>query len=66
MLERLVNLIVRLKEILLHVEERQQEAHGNEVEIEDLKVELGSLKADQAAAMKALDDLEEVIKKWES
>jgi predicted nucleic acid-binding Zn-ribbon protein len=66
MLDRLLQLIIRLKEILLHVEERQQEAHGNEVEIEDLNAELVTLKKDQVDAMKALDDLEEVIKKWES
>jgi len=72
MLERLLQLIIRLKEILLHVEDRQKKAHGNEAEMEALQkdygrlnTELGSLKADQAAAMKALDDLDEVIKKWE-
>jgi len=66
MLERLVQLIIRLKQVLLRIEEREQDSHGNEAEIEALKLELGGLQADQAAAMKALDDLEEVIKKWES
>jgi len=64
MLERLAQLIIRLKEVLLHVEERQKEAHGNEAEIKDLHAELVSLKKDQVDAMKALDELEEVIKKW--
>ena len=66
MFERLVPLLFRLKAIFLKWEERQKEATGNEKELEILKVEVNSLKKDHSDAMKALDELDEVIKKWES
>lgn len=65
MIERLINLISRLKVIFLKLEERQEELSGNEEELEVLKLEVDSLKKDQADAMKVLDELEETIKKWE-
>ena len=65
MIERLINLISRLKVIFLKLEERQEELRGNEEELEVLKLEVDSLKKDQADAMKVLDELEETIKKWE-
>ena len=66
MLERLVHLIVRLKEVLLKVEERQHDsASGNSPEIALLNAEVFALRKDQADALKALDELERVIKKWE-
>ncbi len=65
MLERLIHLIVRLKEILFQVGERQRDLYGNEIEIKKLTTELAILKQGEIDAMKALDELEEVIKKWE-
>jgi len=65
MLERLVNLLSRLKDIFLKMEEHQKEADGNEQENAVLKLELDTLKKDQADAIKVLDELEEAIKKWE-
>ena len=66
MLERLIHLIMRLKEILFQVGEQQKESNGNEIEIKKLPTELASLKQGEIDAMKALDELEEVIIKWES
>ena len=66
MLERLISLIVRLKEVFLRMEESRNEAYGNEAEIAALTAEMITLKKDQSDAMKALDELEEVIKKWET
>ena len=65
MTNRLLALIIRLKTIFLRIEEREQETRGNEKEISALNIELASVKKDQADAMKALDDLEKAIKKWE-
>ena len=65
MLERLISLIVRLKEVFLRMEESRNEAHGNEAEIAALTAEMITLKKDQSDAMKVLDELEEAIKKWE-
>ena len=64
MLDRLLNLVLRLKNIFLKIEER--EAHGNATEMSALNEELTVLKKEHTDAMQALDELEEVIKKWES
>ena len=66
MLERLINLIVRLKDVFLRMEESRNEARGNEEEMAALVAEMGLLKKDKEDALKALDELEEVIKKWET
>ena len=65
MLERLVNLMTKLKDIFLRMDECQEEAAGNEIEIAALHAEITSLKKDQADAIIILDELEEAIKKWE-
>jgi len=65
MIDRLLNLIIRLKDIFLRIEEREQESYGNVAEISALHIEINSLKKDKEDAMKALDDLEKAIKKWE-
>jgi len=65
MLNRLLALMSRLKDIFLRLEEREQNAHGNEPEISALKLEIASLHKDRTDAMLILDDLEEAIKKWE-
>tara|TARA_R110000824_G_scaffold148727_9_gene318615 strand:+ start:223 stop:414 length:192 start_codon:yes stop_codon:yes gene_type:complete len=63
MLERFTHLIIRLKEILLRTDEASA---GNAAEITSLTAEVFTLRKDQADTLKALDELEGVIKKWES
>jgi len=65
MTNRLLHLINRLRGIFLSMEEREKEVRGNETKILALNLEIKNLKEDQDDAMKALDDLETVIKKWE-
>jgi len=66
MLERLLDLITRLKTIFLKMETTQVDYSATVNEIVILKSKIDDLEKDQNDAMKALDDLEEVIKKWES
>ncbi len=65
MVERLLQLIIRLKDIFIRIEESHADGAGNEAELLELKSKVASLEADQSEALAMLDDLEEVIKRWE-
>ena len=65
MLDRLIQLMLRLKDIFASIEVRETEAHGNDATVAALNEELTNLKQDQSDAMKVLDELEVMIKKWE-
>ena len=66
MIERLVDLIMRLKAIFATqaVTNSGVGTHGRELAAMEAKID--SLMAEQNEAIKLLDELEEVIKKWES
>jgi len=65
MLERLINLIIRLKDVFRRIEEREQQAHGNDSEIGVLNTKIARLEKEQTDALVLLDELEEAIKKWD-
>jgi len=65
MLERLLDLIMRLKTIFLKMEATHTKQYSDVQEIVTLKAKVAVLEKDQEDAMQILDDLEEAIKKWE-
>jgi len=65
MLNRFVALLIRLKDIFAKIEIERNERAGNGAEIVELQTKIASLEADQSEALVLLDELEEVIKKWE-
>jgi len=65
MLERFVALLIRLKDIFLKIEVERNEHAGNGAGIVELQTKITFLEKDQSEALTLLDELEEVIKKWE-
>lgn len=65
MLERFVALLIRLKDIFAKMEVERNEHAGNEEEMSELHARITELESDQSEALALLDELEEVIKKWE-